>query len=201
MIMAKGFSSLKAKGTEAMPFRESPSLITYGRQLHTPQSRLQRVAYSTDEFELFANTNPDVAKNFAELKEFIFPIFQEDRLPIGCVVLTYRRTFSDIQLREPYFFARFNKPEGSLIDLEQTYGKIENDRSFAHELWEKLSIGCNLSNEEQKAVDPDVLFALGQFLGHQRTTQLISGPRSVVATFRQLPKPILRRSHINFRFL
>ena len=139
-----------------------------------------------DEFELFANTNPDIAKNFAELKDFIFPIFQEDSLPIGCVVLTYRRTFSEIQLREPYIFARFNKPEGSLIDLEQAYGKIENEKSFADELWEKLSIECNLTDEEKEAIDPDVLFALGQFLGHQRTTQLISGPRSVVATFRRV---------------
>lgn len=137
-----------------------------------------------DEFELFANTNPDIAKNFAELKDFIFPIFQETNFPIGCVVLTYRRTFSEIQSREPYMFARFNKPEGSLIDLEQAYGK-ENEESFAHELWEKLSVQCNLSSEEQNAIDPDVLFALGQFLGHQRTTQLISGPRSVVATFRR----------------
>ena len=138
-----------------------------------------------DEFELFANTNPDIAKNFSELKDFIFPIFQEESLPIGCVVLTYSRTFSEIQLREPHIFARFNKPEGSLIDLEQAYGKIENDKSFAHELWEKLSIACSLSNKEQNAIDSDVLFALGQFLGHQRTTQLISGPRSVVATLRQ----------------
>lgn len=137
-----------------------------------------------DEFELFANTNPDIAKNFSELKDFIFPIFQEKNFPIGCVVLTYRRTFSEIQSREPYMFARFNKPEGSLIDLEQAYGK-ENEESFAHELWEKLSVQCNLSSEEQNAIDPDVLFALGQFLGHQRTTQLISGPRSVVATFRR----------------
>ena len=138
-----------------------------------------------DEFELFTNTNPDIAKNFSELKDFIFPIFQEENLPIGCVVLTYRRTFSDIQLREPYIFARFNKPEGSLINLEQAYGQIENGKSFAHELWEKLSIECNLTDEEQSAIDPDVLLALGQFLGHQRTTQLISGPRSVVATLRR----------------
>ena len=181
--------SLKAKG-ELNDSISANRLIDYLREATTTllKADYKGLLILPDEFELFANTNPDVAKNFAELKEFIFPIFQEDRLPIGCVVLTYRRTFSDIQLREPYFFARFNKPEGSLIDLEQAYGRIEKDRSFAHELWEKLSIGCNLSNEEQKAVDPDVLFALGQFLRHQRTTQLISGPRSVVATFRQAAK-------------
>ena len=178
--------SLKAKGelTDSI----SPNrLIDYLRQATETllEADYKGLLILPDEFELFANTNPDVAKNFSELKDFIFPIFQEEHLPIGCVVLTYRRTFSDIQLREPYIFARFNNPEGSLIDLEQAYGKIENDRSFAHELWEKLSIACNLSNEDQNAIDSDVLFALGQFLGHQRTTQLISGPRSVVATLRR----------------
>ncbi len=138
-----------------------------------------------DEFELFANTNPDIAKNFSELKDFIFSLYQEENLPVGCVVLTYRRTFSTIQNREPHIVARFNQPPGSSTDLEQEYGKIENGKSFAHELWEKLSITCDLSNEEQNAIDPDVLFALGQFLGHQRTTQLISGPRSVVATLQR----------------
>ena len=178
--------SLKARG-ELTDSISANRLIDYLRKATATllEADYKGLLILPDEFELFANTNPDIAKNFAELKDFIFPIFQEESLPIGCVVLTYRRTFSEIQLREPYIFARFNKPEGSLIDLEQAYGKIENDRSFAHELWEKLSIGCNLSNEEQKAVDPDVLFALGQFLGHQRTTQLISGPRSVVATLRQ----------------
>ena len=178
--------SLKAKG-ELTDSISANRLIDY---LRVATSTLLKAEYKgliilPDEFELFGNTNPDIAKNFSELKDFIFPIFQEESLPIGCIVLTYRRTFSDIQLREPYILARFNKPEGSLIDLEQAYGKIENDRSFAHELWEKLSIVCNLSNEEQSAIDSDVLFALGQFLGHQRTTQLFSGPRSVVATFRR----------------
>ncbi len=178
--------SLKAKGdiTDSI---SANRLIDYLRKATATllEADYKGLLILPDEFELFANTNPDIAKNFAELKDFIFPIFQEANLPIGCVVLTYRRTFSEIQLREPYIFARFNKPEGSLIDLEQAYGKIENDRSFAHDLWEKLSIQCNLSTEEQKAIDQDVLFALGQFLGHQRTTQLISGPRSVVATFRR----------------
>ena len=178
--------SLKAKG-ELTDSISANRLIDYLRKATATllEADYKGLLILPDEFELFANTNPDIAKNFSELKDFIFPIFQEKCLPIGVVVLTYRRTFSEIQLREPYIFARFNEPEGSLISLEQAYGKIENDRSFAHELWEKLSIACSLSNEEQNAVDPDVLFALGQFLGHQRTTQLISGPRSVVATLRQ----------------
>ena len=180
--------SLKAGG-ELIDSISANRLIDY---LRVATTTLLKAGYKgllilPDEFEIFGNTNPDIAKNFAELKDFIFPIFQEN-IPIGCVVLTYRRTFSDIQIRAPYIFARFNKPEGSLIDLEQAYGKVENDRSFAHELWEKLSITCSLSNEEQNAIDPDVLFALGQFLGHQRTTQLISGPRSVVAAFRRAAK-------------
>ncbi|MYD63884.1 MAG: hypothetical protein F4W91_22875 [Gemmatimonadetes bacterium] len=178
--------SLKAKGklTDSI---SANRLIDYLREA-TPmliEADYKGLLILPDEFELFANTNPDIAKNFSELKDFIFPIFQEENLPIGCVVLTYRQTFSEIQLREPYILARFNKPQGSLINLEQAYGKINNDRSFAHELWEKLSVQCNLSSEEQNAIDPDVLFALGQFLGHQRTTQLISGPRSVVATLRR----------------
>ena len=137
-----------------------------------------------DEFELFL-TNPDIAKNFSELKDLIFPLFQEDNLPIGCVVSTYRKTFSEIQLRESYMLARFNKPEGNVIDLERVYGKAENNSSFAHELWDKLSVVCELSSEEREAISEDVLDALGQFLGHQRTTAIISGPRSVVATFRR----------------
>ena len=182
----KSVQSLKVRG-ELADTVSANRLIDY---LRVATSTLLEAEYKgliilPDEFELFTNTNPDIAKNFSELKDFIFPIFQEESLPIGCIVLTYRRTFSDIQLRESHIVARFNKPEGSLIDLEQAYGKIENNRSFAHELWEKLSIACSLSNEEQNAIDPDVLFALGQFLGHQRTTQLINGPRSVVATLRQ----------------
>ncbi len=177
--------SLKAKG-ELTDSISANRLIDYLRKATATllEADYKGLLILPDEFELFANTNPDIAKNFSELKDFIFPIFQENSFPIGCIVLTYRRTFSEIQLREPYMFARFNKPTGSLIDLEQAYGKIENNRSFAHDLWEKLSIACKLSNEEQNAIDPDVLFALGQFLGHQRTTQLISGPRSVVAVFR-----------------
>ena len=182
----KSVQSLKARG-DLTDEVSANRLIDYLRKATTTilEAGYKGLLILPDEFELFANTNPDIAKNFSELKDFIFPIFQEKNFPIGCVVLTYRRTFSEIQLREPYIFARFNKPEGSLINLEQAYGQIENGKSFAHELWEKLSIACNLSNEEQNAIDPDVLFALGQFLGHQRTTQLISGPRSVVATLRQ----------------
>ena len=182
----KSVQSLKAKG-DLTDEVSANRLIDYLRQATSTilEADYKGLLILPDEFELFANTNPDIAKNFSELKEFIFPIFQEENLPIGCVVLTYRQTFSEIQLRESYILARFNKPQGSLVDLEQAYGKIDNDRSFAHELWEKLSIQCNLSSEEQNAIDPDVLFALGQFLGHQRTTQLISGPRSVVATLRR----------------
>ena len=104
--------SLKAKGelTDSI----SPNrLIDYLRQATETllEADYKGLLILPDEFELFANTNPDVAKNFSELKDFIFPIFQEEHLPIGCVVLTYRRTFSDIQLREPYIFARFNNPE------------------------------------------------------------------------------------------
>jgi len=138
-----------------------------------------------DEFELFAGENPDIARNFADLKDFIFPIFQENKLPIGCVVSTYRKTLSEIQMRESYMLARFNKPEGNLIDLERVYGKRENGRSFAHRLWDKLSVACELSEDERGAISEDVLEALGQFLEHQRTTAIISGPRSVVATFRR----------------
>lgn len=182
----KSVQSLKAKG-DLTDEVSANRLIDYLRQATSTilEADYKGLLILPDEFELFANTNSDIAKNFSELKEFIFPIFQEENLPIGCVVLTYRQTFSEIQLRESYILARFNKPQGSLVDLEQAYGKIDNDRSFAHELWEKLSIQCNLSSEEQNAIDPDVLFALGQFLGHQRTTQLISGPRSVVATLRR----------------
>lgn len=182
----RAVQSLKANGdlTDSV---SANGLISY---LRAATSALLKADYKgllilPDEFELFSNTNPDIAKNFSELKDFIFPIFSEQTLPVGCVVMTYRRTLSDIQLREPYMLSRFNKPEGTLIDLEQVYGKIEADKSFAHELWEKLSIICELADAEQQAIDPDVLFALGQFLSHQRTTQLISGPRSVVATFRR----------------
>lgn len=138
-----------------------------------------------DEFELFANINPDIAKNFAELKDLIFPIFQNDRLPIALIVLTYRKTFAQIRDRENYMLARFNKPEGGLIDLETIYGFKHDGHSFADELWDKLSVACKLSDEERKAITKDVLKSLGQFLTHQRRTAIFSGPRSVVATFRR----------------
>lgn len=141
-----------------------------------------------DEFELFTNSNPDIAKNFSELKDLIFPIFQQESLPIGLVVSTYNRTYSDIQLREEYMLSRFDKPKGSVINLEQVYGTQTSGKSFADELWEKLSITCRLSPQERKAISDDVLVALGQFLTHPRTTNLISGPRSVVTTFRQAAK-------------
>ncbi len=133
-----------------------------------------------DEFELFKN-NPDTAENYQQLKGFIFDVHEEKNLPIGCVVLTYNETIADIRLREEHILPRFNEPEGSHIDLEQFYGRTE----FARKLWEKLAISCNLSNSEKTAIADDVLDALGQFLRHQRSTELISGPRSVVATFRR----------------
>ena len=131
-----------------------------------------------DEFELFRK-NPDTAQNFDQLKNFIFGVHSEKDLPIGCVALTYRQTFADIDLTAPHILARFNKPEGSLIDLERFYGHTE----FARNLWENLSASCSLSDSEIKAIDEDVLDALGQFLRHTRSRELMSGPRSVVATF------------------
>ena len=135
-----------------------------------------------DEFELFKN-NPDTAQNYQQLKGFIFDIHEEKNLPIGCVVLTYNETIADIRLREEHILPRFSEPEGSHIDLEQFYGRTEF--AFAKALWEKLSVSCKLSKAEKEAIDEDILEALGQFLRHQRSTELISGPRSVVATFRR----------------
>ena len=132
-----------------------------------------------DEFELFKN-NPDTAQNYQQLKGFIFDVQEEKNLPIGCVVLTYNETIADIRLRE-HILHRFSEPEGSHINLEQFYGRTP----FAKNLWEKLVISCALSDPESKAIDDDVLEALGQFLRHQRSTKLISGPRSVIATFRR----------------
>ena len=131
-----------------------------------------------DEFELFRK-NPDTAQNFDQLKNFIFGVHGERDLPIGCVALTYRQTFADIDLRAPHILARFNKPEGSLIDLERFYGHTE----FAKSLWNNLAFSCSLSDSENKAIDESVLDALGQFLRHTRSRELMSGPRSVVATF------------------
>jgi len=136
-----------------------------------------------DEFELFSGTNSDIARNLQELKDFIFPIFQEDKFPIGCILSTYNKTLDEMRLREAYMLARFNKPEGSFINLERVYGRMEDGLSFAHRLWDRLSVTCNLSKDERMAISNDVLDALGQFLAHKRTTQIISGPRSVVATF------------------
>lgn len=138
-----------------------------------------------DEFELFETTNADIAKNFAQLKEFIFPLFQKDNLPLGCVVVTYKKTQAQINQREPYMLARFNKPEGSLINLETVYGSTNDGRRFPEVLWNKLSIQGDLSPAEQGAISQDVLVSLGQFLAHPRSTSLLSGPRSVVAAFRR----------------
>ena len=131
-----------------------------------------------DEFELFKD-NLDTAQNYNYLKDFIFGIHGEEKLPIGCVAFTYRQTHADIDRRAKHILARFNKPEGSLIDLEQSYGQTE----FARHLWDKLAVSRKLSPTERSAIDDDVLDALGQFLRHSRARDLMSGPRSVVKTF------------------
>ena len=142
------------------------------------QSNYKGLLILPDEFELFKQ-NPDTAQNFTYLKDFIFGVHGERRLPIGCVALTYRRTFADIEIGSSHILARFNKPEGSLIDLEQAYGQTD----FAKHLWDNLAVSCMLSPSERKAINSNVLNALGQFLRHTRSRDLMSGPRSVVATF------------------
>lgn len=131
-----------------------------------------------DEFELF-KTNPDISQNYQNLKDFIFGLYAEENFPIGCIAFTYNRTFADIELRASHILDRFNKPEGSLINLEQLYGQTD----FAKYLWEKLTVTLQLLSSECNAVDTDVLEALGQFLRHPRSRELMSGPRSVVRTF------------------
>ena len=131
-----------------------------------------------DEFELFKN-KLDTEQNFKDLKDFIFGIHGAEKLPIGCVVFTYRRTHADINRRARHILARFTKPEGGLIDLENFYGVS----GFAKHLWDKLADSCKLSPSERSAIDEDVLDALGQFLRHSRARDLMSGPRSVVQTF------------------
>ena len=134
-----------------------------------------------DEFQLFRN-NPDTAQNYDRLKQFIFGIHGEEKLPIGCVALTYRETFASIKESEyNYILARFAKPTGNLIDLQNLYG----EPGFAKNLWNKLANLCGLSPLERGAIDDDVLDALGQFLRHSRARELMSGPRSVVEVFRR----------------
>ena len=134
-----------------------------------------------DEFQLFKN-NPNTAQNYDHLKQFIFGIHGEEKLPIGCVTLTYRETFASIKESEyNYVLARFAKPTGNLIDLQNLYG----EPGFAKNLWQKLANLCSLSPLESDAIDSDVLDALGQFLRHSRARELMSGPRSVVETFRR----------------
>ncbi len=130
-----------------------------------------------DEFELFESL--DTAQNFNNLKDFIYDIHFEAKLPLGCVTFTYRRTHADIDRRGKHILARFDKPKNSRFDLEQFYGQTE----FATHLWEKLATSCGLSHAERNAIDADVLNALGQFLRHSRARELMSGPRSVVSTF------------------
>lgn len=133
-----------------------------------------------DEFQLFRN-NPNTDQNYDRLKQFIFGIHGEEALPIGCVVLTYRETFANIRESEyNYILARFAKPTGSLIDLQNLYG----EPGFPKNLWNKLSDLCCLSPSEKSAIDSDVLQALEQFLRHSRARSLMSGPRSVIETFR-----------------
>ena len=131
-----------------------------------------------DEFELF-QTNPDISQNYQNLKDFIFGLYGKENLPIGCIAFTYNRTFADIEFRANHILDRFNKPEGSLINLEQLYGQED----FAKYLWKKLALTRQLSPSECNAVDTDVLEALGQFLRHPRSRELMSGPRSIVRTF------------------
>lgn len=134
-----------------------------------------------DEFQLFKN-NPDTAQNYDRLKQFIFGLHSGERLPIGCVALTYNETFAGIRESEyNYLLARFAEPTGNLINLENLYGETE----FARHLWDKLAELRGLSSSEKSAIDGDVLDALGQFLRHSRSRALISGPRSVVETFRR----------------
>ncbi len=134
-----------------------------------------------DEFQLFRN-NPDTAQNYDRLKQFIFGIHGEEKLPIGCIALTYRETFASIRESEyNYLLARFAKPMGNLIDLQSLYG----EPGFAKNLWNKLTDLCSLSPSEKSAIDNDVLDALGQFLRHSRARALMSGPRSVIETFRR----------------
>ncbi|MCY3723778.1 MAG: hypothetical protein OXG97_16275 [Candidatus Poribacteria bacterium] len=142
-----------------------------------------------DEFELF-KTNPDISQNYQNLKEFIFGLYEEENSPVGCVAFTYNRTFADIELRASHILDRFNKPEGSQINLEQLYGQTD----FAKYLWEKLSGTLQLSPSEQNAVDTDVLEALGQFLRHPRSRELMSGPRSVVRTFNRAAQRYIESS-------
>ena len=134
-----------------------------------------------DEFQLFKG-NPDTAENLAHLKDFIFGLQGIKNDPIGCVVFTYNETHASIRESENNFLlARFAAPSGNLINLESLYGETE----FAKYLWDKLSDLRGLSSAEKTAIDTDVLEALGQFLRHTRSRALISGPRSVVETFRR----------------
>ena len=134
-----------------------------------------------DEFQLFKN-NPDTAQNLTRLSSFIFGLHGEEKLPIGCITLTYNETFASIRENESnYILARFTKPEGNLINLENLYGVP----GFARQLWDKLADLRNLSSSERSLIDGEVLDALGQFLQHGRARALVSGPRSVVQTFRR----------------
>ena len=134
-----------------------------------------------DEFQLFKN-NPDTAQNYDRLKQFIFGIHSGENLPLGCIAFTYNETFASIQESEyNYLLARFTEPSGNLINLENLYGET----AFARDLWDKLGDLRQLTASERTAIDSDVLDALGQFLRHSRARALMSGPRSVVETFRR----------------
>ena len=134
-----------------------------------------------DEFQLFKN-NPDTAQNYNRLKQFIFGIHSGEKLPLGCIAFTYNETFASIKESEyNYLLARFAEPSGNLINLENLYGETE----FARDLWNKLGDLRQLNASERAAIDNDVLDALGQFLRHSRARALMSGPRSVVETFRR----------------
>ena len=178
----KAIAFLKAEGR----FRDElspPELLAY---LRFATEQVLEAGYDgllilPDEFQLFKN-NPDTGQNYDRLKQFIFGVHDEERLPIGCIVLTYNETFASIRESEyNYILARFAKPAGNLIDLENLYG----NPGFVKNLWDNLADSCRLSSSEKTAIDGDVLDALEQFLRHSRARALMSGPRSVVETFRQ----------------
>ena len=77
----KSVQFLKARG-DLMDAVSANRLIDYLRVATSTflEAEYKGLLILPDEFELFANTNPDIAKNFAELKDFIFPIFQENSL-------------------------------------------------------------------------------------------------------------------------
>ena len=54
-----------------------------------------------------------------------------NNLPLGCVVCTYNKTQALIAQRETYMLARFNKPEGSLINLRDHLWRYQRRSAFS----------------------------------------------------------------------